>query len=126
VADPSEDRRWPRRVYGVGDEPDPRFSFANERTFLAWIRTALGFVAAGVALAAVARFGVGVGAEVRAASLLLVAAGLLCGVGAFSRWMRNERAMRLDQPLPSSRLLVVLTALVVLAAVAALAVVARA
>jgi putative membrane protein len=110
----------------VGDEPDPRFSFANERTFLAWIRTALGFVAAGVALAAVARLGVGVGSEVRAASLLLVAAGLLCGVGAFTRWMRNERAMRLDQPLPSSRLLVVLTALVVLAAVAALAVVAGA
>jgi putative membrane protein len=126
VADPNADRRWPRRVYGVGDEPDPRFSFANERTFLAWIRTALGFVAAGVALAAVARFGVGVGVEVRAASLLLVAAGLLCGVGAFTRWMRNERAMRLDHPLPSSRLLVVLTALVVLAAVAALAVVAGA
>jgi putative membrane protein len=126
VAEPRTDRRWPRQVYGVGDEPDPRFSFANERTFLAWIRTALGFVAAGVALAAVARLGVGVGSEVRAASLLLVAAGLLCGVGAFTRWMRNERAMRLDQPLPSSRLLVVLTALVVLAAVAALAVVAGA
>ena len=49
------DRRWPRQVYAVGTEPDPRFSFANERTFLAWIRTALGFLAAGVAIAAVAR-----------------------------------------------------------------------
>ena len=113
-------------MYGVGDEPDPRFSFANERTFLAWIRTALGFVAAGVALAAVGRLGDGVGAEVRAASVLLVAAGLLCGVGAFTRWLRNERAMRLNQPLPSSRLLVALTALVVLAAITALAVVAAA
>jgi putative membrane protein len=126
VAATKPDRRWPRRVYGVGDEPDPRFSFANERTFLAWIRTALGFVAAGVALAAVARFAVGVGAEVRAASVLLVISGLLSGVGSFTRWMRNERAMRLDQPLPSSRLLVVLTALVVLAALAALALVVRA
>ena len=52
-ADP--DRRWPRQVYAVGTEPDPRFTFANERTFLAWIRTALGFLAAGVAIAAVAR-----------------------------------------------------------------------
>ena len=49
------ERRWPRQVYAVGNEPDPRFTFANERTFLAWIRTALGFLAAGVAIAAVAR-----------------------------------------------------------------------
>ena len=49
------DRRWPRQVYAVGSEPDPRFTFANERTFLAWIRTALGFLAAGVAIAAVAQ-----------------------------------------------------------------------
>ena len=126
MAESDGDRRWPRRVYGVGSEPDPRFTFANERTFLAWIRTALGFVAAGVALAAVARLGEGVDLEVRTASLLLVAAGLLSGVGAFVRWMRNERAMRQSRPLPSSALLLVLTALVVLAAVVALAVVAGA
>jgi putative membrane protein len=29
-----DDRRWPRSVYGVGVEPDPRFSFANERVLL--------------------------------------------------------------------------------------------
>ena len=45
-------RRFPRRVYGVGTEPDARFSLANERTFLAWIRTALALIAAGVALEA--------------------------------------------------------------------------
>ena len=39
VTDP--ERRWPSRVYAHGHEPDPRFSLANERTFLAWIRTAL-------------------------------------------------------------------------------------
>jgi putative membrane protein len=109
-------------VYGVGSEPDPRFSFANERTFLAWIRTALGFIAAGVALSAVVRLGPGGGAEVRVASILLVGCGLLSGVGALTRWAQSERAMRLQQPLPSSPLLVVLTALVVLAAVAGLVV----
>ena len=42
--------RWPRWVYGGGTEPDARFTFANERTFLAWIRTALALLAGGVAL----------------------------------------------------------------------------
>lgn len=120
---PTPDRRWPRSVYGVGDEPDPRFSFANERTFLAWIRTALGFLAAGVALTAVARLGRGVGAEVKVAALLLVAAGLVSAVGSLVRWVRAERAMRLDEPLPSSPLLAVLTGFVVLAGAAALVVV---
>ena len=44
--------RFPQHVFGVGDEPDPRFTLANERTFLAWIRTALALIAAGVALEA--------------------------------------------------------------------------
>jgi inner membrane protein YidH len=114
-----EDRRWPRRVYGVGHEPDPRFSFANERTFLAWIRTGLGFLAAGVAIAAVARLSDQLRIEVRAASILLVVCGIGCGVGAFTRWMRNERAMRLDEPLHSSPLLLVLTGGVVAVAVIA-------
>jgi putative membrane protein len=111
-------------VFGVGREPDPRFTFANERTFLAWIRTALGFVAAGVALAAVSRLGGGgLDVEVRVAALLLVLAGLVSGVGAWTRWFNNERALRLDQPLPASPLLVAVTGLVVLAAAAALVVV---
>ncbi len=52
--DSGTDRRWPRSVYGVGTEPDPRFTFANERTFLAWIRTALAMMGFGFV---VARFG---------------------------------------------------------------------
>lgn len=34
-----------------GTEPDYRFTLANERTFLAWIRTALALIAGGVAVA---------------------------------------------------------------------------
>ena len=48
-------RRRPGWVYGRGHEPDVRFSLANERTFLAWIRTALALLAAGVALDAATR-----------------------------------------------------------------------
>ncbi len=123
-ADPPDlDSRRPRRVYAVGSEPDPRFTFANERTFLAWIRTGLGFLAAGVGLVAVAQLNASLGLEVRIASVLLILCGLVCGIGAYARWMRNEQALRLSQPLPSSRLIPFLTIGVVLVALVAFAVV---
>jgi putative membrane protein len=125
TSDPhSADGRWPRTVYGIGSEPDPRFSFANERTFLAWIRTALGFVAAGVAVAAVAKLNNALGLEVRLAALVLVLCGLISGVSAILQWTRNERAIRLGDPLPSSPLLPFLTAAIVAVAVVAIVVVA--
>ena len=34
-----------------GEEPDARFSYANERTFLAWNRTALALIGVGLAVA---------------------------------------------------------------------------
>jgi putative membrane protein len=117
------DHRWPRRVYATGSDPDPRFTFANERTFLAWIRTGLGFLAAGVAIAAVARWSDRLGLEIRLASAVLIICGLACGLGAFRRWMANERAMRLNEPLPSSPLLLVLTAIVAVVGIVALIIV---
>ena len=39
--EPMSSPRFPRHVFEAGAEPDPRFTLANERTFLAWIRTAL-------------------------------------------------------------------------------------
>jgi putative membrane protein len=110
-------------VYALGTEPDPRFTFANERTFLAWIRTSLGFLAAGVAIAAVARLAGSLGAETRIASIVLIVCGLVCGISAFRRWMVNERAMRLGQPLPSTPMLLVLTAIVAGVAIVAMVVV---
>ncbi|MEZ5200430.1 MAG: DUF202 domain-containing protein [Micropruina glycogenica] len=56
MSDEAGQRRWPAWVYGVGDDPDPRFSLANERTFLAWIRTGLAFVTAGLGISALAHF----------------------------------------------------------------------
>lgn len=45
LAEPHADsQRWPRYVYGSGAEPDYRFSFANERTYLAWVRTSVAFL----------------------------------------------------------------------------------
>ncbi|WP_229070729.1 DUF202 domain-containing protein [Actinoplanes sp. DH11] len=108
-----EDRRWPRRVYQVGTEPDPRFTLANERTFLAWLRTALGLMVAAVAVKAFgaeqARWGAGV----------LAVLAVVVAVEAFPRWGRNERALRLRSPLPSTPV-VALSAVVVIVAGTAL------
>lgn len=89
--------RFPRRVYDRGEEPDARFTLANERTFLAWIRTSLALLAGGVALEAL---GLGMHAGFRhAASILLIVAGLLTPVQAWMGWMRTERALRESTPL---------------------------
>ncbi|CCH30957.1 DUF202 domain-containing protein [Actinosynnema sp. NPDC047251] len=112
------DSRWPRGVYGTGEEPDYRFSFANERTFLAWIRTALALLASGVAVDAVDLGLPGVLETVLA--LLLIGLGLLCAVLSWVRWASCERAMRNQQPLPSFAVGLVLVAGVVVAAVVVL------
>ena len=106
----------------VGDEPDPRFTLANERTFLAWVRTALGFLAAGLAVAELLH------SEPRAARLaisipLIVVAGTI-GATSYPRWRALERALRLRQPLPYSpatAALGIAIALVALVAVGVLA-----
>jgi putative membrane protein len=93
-------------VFGVGEEPDPRFTLANERTFLAWVRTSLALVAAGVALDAFVQ-GV-MPALRRTAAVLLIVIGIVCGAAAYTRWMASERALRLHQPLPAPALAPVL------------------
>lgn len=94
----SDDNRWPQWVYGEGNEPDYRFSFANERTFLACIRTALALLASGVALDVV-ELSVGDGVQ-RVLAMLLVTLGLACAVVSWLRWARSEKAMRAAKPLP--------------------------
>ncbi|MFT4084389.1 MAG: DUF202 domain-containing protein [Nocardioides sp.] len=93
------DRRRPQWVYRPGHEPDPRYSLANERTFLAWARTALGILAGAVALHSleVPRLG-----WLRSSVIvLLVLLAVGCAVMSIVRWARIERAMRLGQQLPS-------------------------
>jgi putative membrane protein len=92
--------RWPDWVYGVGAEPDHRFSLANERTFLAWVRTSLALLAGGVVLDAVDLPGSRALQSVLAVVLVLL--GLGCAAASWLRWARTERAMRLRRPLPST------------------------
>src|SRR4051795_3049211 len=97
--DERRDGRFPRWVYGVGADPDARFSLANERTFLAWIRTSLALLAGGVALEAL---DLPVQSDLRfAAALVLVAVGAIAPVLAWVGWARAERAVRLGRSLPT-------------------------
>jgi putative membrane protein len=90
--------RRPASVYGHGNEPDPRFSLANERTFLAWVRTCLGIIAGAVALHSLRVPETVWVRKVMVVALLLCAGSI--SVGASIRWARTERAMRLGLPLP--------------------------
>ncbi len=106
--------RRPASVYGVGDEPDPRFSLANERTFLAWIRTSLALVAGGLGLVVF----VSDKAGTTALAAVFVMAGALLSVNAWRRWAAIERALRLRAPLPGPGLGAPLAYTVALVAIA--------
>lgn len=100
-------------------EPDYRFTLANERTFLAWLRTALALLAAGVA---VQQLGEGLRPVWARDGLSLVCVAMSCvgSVGGVLRWRAVDRAVRRGDALPPLRLPWALSAgLVLLAAVAA-------
>lgn len=90
-----------------GRDPDYRFTLANERTFLAWIRTSLALLAGGIAVIQLvpafafpgARHGLGL-------VLTLMGGGL--ALAAVRRWQRVQAAMRHDEDLPPTRVPVVL------------------
>ncbi|MFE7559771.1 YidH family protein [Kitasatospora sp. NPDC057500] len=93
--------------YEEGEEPDYRFSLANERTFLAWFRTGLALIAAALAVAQfVPPHARGTAGAVLGA-VLAVVGSLICATAWF-RWRAVQRAMRHQRPLPHSRMLPVL------------------
>ncbi len=106
----------------VGVDPDYRYTLDNERTFLAWIRTALALMAGGVAVIQfVPSFGLS--AARHAIGLTLVAMGGILAAGSFHHWDRNERAMRMGHGLPMSLLPRLLTATLVVVVLSLLALV---
>jgi putative membrane protein len=116
-------RLWfdPAETRQVGHTPDYRFSLANERTFLAWLRTALALIGGGFAvdqflpdLRWAWRVGLALG---------LLAAGVLCSLRAINHWVRCERAMRRGDDLPASRFPALLSIVVAVVAIAMVVVV---
>lgn len=105
--------RFPRSVYTRGEEPDARFTLANERTFLAWIGAGLALISVGVGLESLA-LALQPGLRL-AAAIVLVAAGIACPVQAWFGWARVETALRERRPLPSVPLIAILPAALVVA-----------
>ncbi|QRP44435.1 YidH family protein [Amycolatopsis sp. FDAARGOS 1241] len=89
-----------------GSEPDYRFTLANERTFLAWLRTALGLLAGGVAVHQLVPQPVAASSVLAGLCVLLAA---ILAAAAYPRWRRVQVAMRAGEPLPRSAMIVVLT-----------------
>ncbi len=102
-------------------EPDYRFTLANERTFLAWIRTALALIAGGIAVVQfVPAFGI---PGIRHGfSVALTAGGGLLAALAVRRWQRVQNAMRHDEDLPPTRIPVMLGGAIAVAVLAVLVV----
>jgi putative membrane protein len=102
---------------GQGTEPDPRYTFANERTFLAWSRTALALVVAGLGVVQLLPPFPGVPWGRHVLGVPLIVFGAVVAVTAYLEWVRNQRAMRLRQPLPQSVMPKLLAAVVAALAV---------
>ena len=85
-----------------GTEPDPRFTFANERTFLAWSRTALALVVAGLGIVQLLPPFPGVPQGRHLLGVPLIVFGAVVAVTAYVEWGKSQQAMRHSQPLPRS------------------------
>lgn len=84
----------------VGEDPDYRFTLANERTFLAWVRTSLALAAGGLGVVSVLPDFFG--AEIL--GMLLLGLSFVTAATAYRRWAQNEHAIRMGEPLPPSTL----------------------
>jgi len=105
----------------VERDPDYRFTLANERTFLAYVRTALGLDAAGLAAT---QFLHPSAAHLRLTiALVLICLGVAVAVLGYRRWAATELAMRRDQPLPPLRLPLAIAIGMIVVSLAALALV---
>ncbi|TXH42429.1 MAG: DUF202 domain-containing protein [Actinobacteria bacterium] len=85
-----------------GSTPDYRFSLANERTFLAWVRTALALIGGGLAVAAFVPASWPTALR-QVIALLLIALGSAIAIRAVDHWARTELVMRRGEPMPPSR-----------------------
>jgi putative membrane protein len=106
-------------VNAPGAEPDARFTFANERTFLAWIRTALALVAAGLAIVQLLPPFHGIRWGRHAIGIPLILLGAVVAIVSYLEWNANQRALRRGDPPRHSRLPQLLAIIVGLVALAA-------
>lgn len=110
---------WPTR----GEEPDPRWTLANERTLLAYQTTALGLLVAGLAVAGTGTVA-GAPLWLSAMGIPLIVLGAGVALGGQRRFLRTQAALRTGEPLQAPAVAVFLSwgiaAVAVAAAVAAI------
>ena len=84
-------------------EPDYRFTLANERTMLAWMRTSLALLAAAVATV---QFAQHLGSQPfrDACSIVLALLAAVSAAGGLWRWTSADRALRHGSHLPRGSL----------------------
>ena len=98
IAAADDHGRAARGFFRTGTAPDPRFSLANERTLLAWLRTGVALIAA---VLAVEVLGLDIDSSLAtSATLVLTATGTALPALAWSDWLRTEKALRRRNPLP--------------------------
>ncbi|WP_433561088.1 YidH family protein [Nocardia sp. CA-151230] len=88
-------------------ELDYRFTLANERTFLAWIRTALGLLAAGVAVHTLVQPFHHAGVR-RLLSLSCIVLAVVLAAGAYTHWRDVQARMVRGEPLGNTMLVPIL------------------
>ena len=104
-------------------EPDARFTFANERTFLAWTRTALAFMIAGLGVVQLLPPFPGVPWGRHVLGVPLIVIGGVIAVVSYGQWTRSQQALRRGEPMPKSVLPRVLAAAITIMAIVAAVVV---
>ncbi|MFE6746121.1 YidH family protein [Kitasatospora purpeofusca] len=92
--------RSPERWWEQGEEPDYRATMANERTFLAWSRTALALLAGALAVLGLGQVGP---YRLRLAlACYLILLSVAATVAGYWQWRVRQRRMRMRQPLGHS------------------------
>ncbi len=115
-ADPARDPRDGDPAAGE-HEPDARFTFANERTFLAWTRTSLAFILAGLGIVQLLPPFPGVPWGRHLLGVPLIVVGVVISIASYAQWVRSQRALRRGQPLPRSALPIILTVTIAVMAI---------
>jgi len=100
----------PGQVSPPAEHADYRFLLANERTFLAYTRTALSLQVAGLGVLQFLTQGHGSVREGLGVALVLV--GSFAGLSGYLRFRRNDRTIRAGEDMTTSRSPVVVAAAV--------------
>ena len=89
-----------KNLRNIGNNPDPRFTLANERTFLAWIRTSMALILGAIVVVTLLSEVAMLSSLIAPLAVALSVLGGALAIWAWFRWRRTETALRLGQSPP--------------------------